>query len=201
MSNEIQEVRPMIRTSAAVVTAAVAGLLALSACGIKHDAAQPNTAPAVERPAANSAVPKLAVAQVGSLGSVVTDQNGRTLYRFDMDKAKPPVSNCNDDCAVAWPPVLVTDLSEVQLANVDKSLVGTVARQDGGKQLTLGGWALYRYLADKKAGDAKGQGVGGTWFAATPDGKKAAAKPAAQPTKPGTTKPAPAPATDPGYGY
>jgi predicted lipoprotein with Yx(FWY)xxD motif len=191
----------MIRMSAAVVVAA-AGLLALSGCSAKTGAAQENTAPAVQQPAADSASPKLAVAQVGSLGSVVTDQNGRTLYRFDMDKAKPPVSNCNDDCAVAWPPVLVTDLSEVQLSNVNKSLVGTVDRKDGGKQLTLGGWALYRYLDDKKAGDAKGQGIGGTWFAATPEGKKAAAKPAPQPTKPGTTKPAPpAPATDPGYGY
>jgi predicted lipoprotein with Yx(FWY)xxD motif len=199
----------MIRTSAAIVSAAAAGLLALSGCSAKSGDAQENTEPAVEQPVADSSAPKLAVAQLGSLGSVVTDQNGRTLYRFDMDKAKPSVSNCNDDCAVAWPPVLVTDLSEVQLASVNKSLVGTVDRKDGGKQLTLGGWALYRYLDDKKAGDAKGQGIGGTWFAATPEGKKAAAKAAPQTTKPQTTKPQttkpeapkPAPATDPGYGY
>jgi predicted lipoprotein with Yx(FWY)xxD motif len=188
----------MIRTSAGIVAVAVAGLLALSACSARNEAAQQGTAPAApaaQQPAVNSSAPRLAVAQVGSLGSVVTDQNGRTLYRFDRDTPKPPVSNCYEDCAVAWPPVLVTDLSEVQLSNVNKSLVGTVARQDGTKQLTLGGWALYRYLADKKAGDAKGQGIGGTWFASTPEGKKAAAKPAP------TSDPKPAPQTDPGYGY
>ena len=192
----------MTRTFAAI-TVAVAGLLALSACGGPKGATLRDTEPAVQQPAGDSQSVKLAVAQVGSLGSVVTDQNGRTLYRFDKDKAKPSVSNCKEDCAVAWPPVLVTDLSQVQLANVNKSLVGTVDREDGGKQLTLGGWPLYQYRGDKKAGDAKGQGVNGAWFASTPEGKKA--QPAAKPqtTKPETTttKPAPPPATDPGYGY
>jgi len=188
----------MIRTSAAIVGAAVAGLLALSACAPKPVAPEPQPA----EPAGDSQAVKLAAAQLGPLGSVVTDQNGRTLYRFDKDKAKPPVSNCNDDCAVAWPPVVVNDLSEVRLSNVDKSLVGIVERQDGTKQVTLAGWALYRYRDDKRAGDAKGQGVGGTWFAATPEGKKAAGKaPATTTTKPTTTTPKPAPVTDPGYGY
>jgi len=190
----------MIRTSAAIVAAAVGGLLALSACSATS--VQQDGTPVAEQPAGDSQSVKLAVAQVGSLGSVVTDQNGRTLYRFDKDKAKPSVSNCKEDCAVAWPPMVVTDLSQVQLANVDKSLVGTVAREDGSKQLTLGGWPLYQYRDDKKAGDVKGQGVNGTWFASTPEGKKAQAAAKPQTTKPETTtKPAPAPETDPGYGY
>lgn len=193
----------MIRTSAAVVGAAVAGLLALSACAAKTDAQRdpdPAAAAAAEEEAGDSQSVKLAVRQVGSLGSVVTDQNGRTLYRFDKDKAKPSASNCNEDCAVAWPPVVVTDLSEVKLSNVNKSLVGLVERQDGSKQVTLGGWPLYLFKDDKKAGDAKGQGLNGTWFASTPEGKKApAAAPKPETT---TTKPAPAaPPTDPGYGY
>jgi predicted lipoprotein with Yx(FWY)xxD motif len=168
----------MIRVSAGIV--AVVGALALSACAAKSDAGQP----VAEKPAAgDSQSVKLVVAQVGNLGSVVTDQNGHTLYRFDKDKAKPPVSNCKEDCAVAWPPMTVTDLSQVKLQNVNKSLVGVLEREDGTKQLTLGGWALYRFRDDKKAGDAKGQGMNGTWFASTPEGKKAQAKaePAPQP--------------------
>jgi predicted lipoprotein with Yx(FWY)xxD motif len=125
---------------------------------------------------------KLAAADAGTLGSVVTDQNGHTLYRFDRDKAKPSVSNCNDACAKSWLPVIVKDAGEVQLAAVDKNLVGTVSRKDGRIQLTLSGWPLYRYAEDRRAGDVNGQGVGGTWFASTPQGKKAqAAAPAPVP--------------------
>jgi predicted lipoprotein with Yx(FWY)xxD motif len=169
----------MVRVSATMVGAAVAGVLALSACGAKSEAGQPVAEQGqgqVQEASGDSQSVRLAVAQVGNLGSVVTDQNGLTLYRFDKDKAKPPVSNCKEDCAVAWPPVTVGDLSELKLANVDKGLVGVLEREDGTKQVTLAGWALYRYKDDKKAGDAKGQGINGTWFAATPEGKKAQAK-------------------------
>lgn len=30
--------------------------------------------------------------------------NQAALYRFDNDSAQPSLSNCNDDCAVRWPP-------------------------------------------------------------------------------------------------
>jgi predicted lipoprotein with Yx(FWY)xxD motif len=56
---------------------------------------------------------------------------------------------------------------------VDKALLGEVTRSDGTKQLTIGGWPMYRYAKDTKAGDTNGQGVGGTWYASAPDGKKA----------------------------
>lgn len=59
-------------------------------------------------------------------------------------------------------------------AGVGASLIGEVTRADGTKQLTVGGWPMYRYAEDAEPGDANGQGVGGTWFAAAPDGKKAA---------------------------
>jgi predicted lipoprotein with Yx(FWY)xxD motif len=39
--------------------------------------------------------------------------------------------------------------------------------------VTLGGWPLYRYSQDQVPGQATGQGVGGTWFAAAPNGSKA----------------------------
>jgi hypothetical protein len=37
-------------------------------------------------------------------------------------------------------------------------------------QLTYDGWPLYRYSGDAKPGEANGQGVGGVWFAMTPEG-------------------------------
>ncbi|MDX3188693.1 SCO0930 family lipoprotein [Streptomyces sp. MN03-5084-2B] len=177
----------MLRTRIAVsVAAAAAGLAVLTACsGV--ETAQPVVAPAAAggtgggQAAANSngqvgnAAPasnesKLVVADVADVGQVLTDQNGMTLYRFDKDTAKPPRSNCDGDCAKAWPPMLAT--GDVQVQGVDKNLVGKVTRSDGTEQITVGGWALYRYAKDTKPGDATGQGVGGAWYAANAKGGK-----------------------------
>lgn len=121
---------------------------------------------------ADAAVTSLVAAELPQLGGVVTDGSGRTLYRFDKDTAKPPRSNCESDCAVAWPPVLAQS-DDVQLQGIAQELVGTVERADGSRQVTLAGWPLYRYVKDTSPGEANGQGAGGNWFAATPQGKKA----------------------------
>ncbi|MEV4432904.1 SCO0930 family lipoprotein [Streptomyces sp. NPDC049555] len=113
----------------------------------------------------------LAVRQTADLGPVVTDSKGFTLYRFDKDTAKPPASHCDGDCAKAWPPVPAGDASAA--AGVRTGDLGAVVRADGSRQLTLAGWPVYRYAKDASPGDAKGQGVGGTWNALAPDGGKA----------------------------
>ncbi|MGW1893608.1 SCO0930 family lipoprotein [Streptomyces sp. NPDC002004] len=122
---------------------------------------------------------QLAVWNSKELGKVLTDSAGWTLYRFDKDTAEPPASNCDGDCAKAWP-VVPAD-GAMAAPGVDPSLLGSVTRKDGSKQLTIDGWPMYRYAKDKKPGDVKGQGVGGIWWAAAPDGKKAS---------PGSAKPA-----------
>ncbi|MER7817477.1 SCO0930 family lipoprotein [Streptomyces sp. NPDC096153] len=115
---------------------------------------------------------QLAVWESKKLGKVLTDSEGLTLYRFDKDSVDPVTSNCNGDCAKAWPVVAAGDVTPAP--GTDASLIGSVTRADGTKQLTVGGWPMYRYAKDTKPGDANGQGVGGTWFASAPDGKKAA---------------------------
>ncbi|CAL9622308.1 SCO0930 family lipoprotein [Streptomyces sp. enrichment culture] len=125
---------------------------------------------AAAQPAAESAG-RLAVSANAELGQVLTDGAGRTLYRFDQDTAEPPKTNCDGDCAAAWPPVLADDASAGE--GVDPQMLGEVTRPDGTKQLTIGGWPAYRYAKDLNPGDVKGQGVKGTWFALAPDGKKA----------------------------
>lgn len=114
---------------------------------------------------------QLNVANNPDLGKVLSDGAGLTLYRFDADTANPPKSNCDGDCATAWPPVPANDATAG--AGIDKSLLGEVTRTDGTKQLTIGGWPAYRYAKDVNAGDVNGQGVGGKWYALAPDGKKA----------------------------
>jgi predicted lipoprotein with Yx(FWY)xxD motif len=168
----------MIRTRTAILVAgAAAVLLTLSACSggdYGSGVAPANQPQSAKQEVSQAGGVKLAVAQVGNLGQVVTDQNGLTLYRFDKDKAKPSVSTCKDACAETWPPAL-GDSANLQLQGVDAALVGAVTRADGTKQLTLNGWPLYTYAKDTAAGEAKGQGVGKTWFAVTPQGKKAQA--------------------------
>ncbi|MFD4525868.1 SCO0930 family lipoprotein [Streptomyces sp. NPDC058470] len=113
----------------------------------------------------------LTVAKNATLGEVLTDNAGFTLYRFDKDTAEPPKSTCEGDCATAWPPVPADGATAA--TGVDAALLGEVTRADGSKQLTVGGWPMYRYAKDTKAGDTIGQGVGETWFASAPTGKKA----------------------------
>ncbi|WP_371495935.1 hypothetical protein OG871_09610 [Kitasatospora sp. NBC_00374] len=181
---------------AAVFAAATVAVLALvTACDPDGDpAGSAAPAPAASSGAAQTPAPAdgggkaaLQTATSGTLGTIVTDATGYTLYRFDKDTAKPSASNCNGACATTWPPATATD--NPQLKGIDSKLVGTVTRADGSKQLTLNGWPLYRYAQDTKPGDTKGQGVGGTWFASTPTGTKA-----------GATAASPSP-SDSGYGY
>jgi predicted lipoprotein with Yx(FWY)xxD motif len=180
---------------AITMTAAGLGLGAVAACGAQGGAvsgdavanqaqAQPAAAAPYDAPANNSTgvgvqATRLAATEAGSLGQIVTDGDGRSVYRFDKDTAKPPQSNCAGDCAVNWPPLLTTDPASIAVEGIDKALIGEVARADGTKQVTIGGWPAYRFAKDAAAGDVKGQGVGGTWFAFTPAGKKASDKNAA----------------------
>jgi predicted lipoprotein with Yx(FWY)xxD motif len=127
--------------------------------------------PAGERAAAASTGATLSTAAAPGLGTIVTDADGFTLYRFDRDKAEPSMTNCLAACAETWPPAVVTT-DKLTLNGVHPSVVGTILRADGTRQLTINGWPVYGYAGDKAQGDVKGQGIGGTWFAVTPAGGK-----------------------------
>jgi predicted lipoprotein with Yx(FWY)xxD motif len=107
---------------------------------------------------------------VPKMGNVVTDAKNWVLYRFDKDSANPPTSNCTGKCAEIWPPVLTDGNPDIQ--GIDPDLVGTLTRADGSTQLTIDGWAVYRYIGDTKPGQWKGQFVSGTWWVIAPDGKR-----------------------------
>lgn len=170
---------PMKRT--VILAGALAALTACAPAGTNatgNPAAEPVAAAVEASPeaAAEAEVPdvpltkELVGKKVPRMGEVVTDEEGWVLYRFDKDTANPPTSNCVDECERIWPPVY-TD-GKPNLKGVSDDVVGTVTRQDGTKQVTLDGWPVYRYIGDKKPGQWKGQGVGGTWFVVQPDGKK-----------------------------
>ncbi|TCC49572.1 hypothetical protein E0H73_42260 [Kribbella pittospori] len=177
-----------MKRTALVLGTAVLGLSTLTACGGGASATSSTPAPSPSASAAPStpavAGAALSTATVGSLGTIVVDGTGRTLYVYDVDTAKPSKSNCNGSCATAWPP-LTAGTGTPKLSGVDASLVGTVTRSDGSKQVTLAGWPLYYYANDAKAGDTTGQAVGGTWWVVGPDGKKITTQASSSPSNSG----------------
>jgi predicted lipoprotein with Yx(FWY)xxD motif len=162
------------------------GLLGLTACGSGSSGPVSAPPPDQQQAQANGPRPNLVAQEVGTIGVVLTDQEGKTLYRFDKDTAKPAVSNCYDDCAKKWPPLLAEG-KQLTFTGVDEKAIGTVTRKDGTKQVTVNGWPMYTFAKDTAPGEYNGQGQGGTWFAATPEGKKA------QGTAPGGSQPPQAP--------
>jgi predicted lipoprotein with Yx(FWY)xxD motif len=115
---------------------------------------------------------ELTSGSANGLNPIVHDGAGFTLYRFDKDTASPSKSNCDGACAVTWPPVLVRPGSKIFVNGVPKSKVGVVKRTDGTLQVTIGGWPIYRFSKDTGPGQTNGEGVGGTWFAVSPEGQK-----------------------------
>ena len=99
------------------------------------------------------------------LGSILVDAEGFTLYVFTNDTEG--TSTCYDDCAANWPAVPGDTAIG---ADLDASLFGTTARDDGSEQLTVNGMPLYRFTPDEAPGDVNGQGVGGVWFVVGADG-------------------------------
>ncbi|GAB3862790.1 hypothetical protein ACFPIJ_55345 [Dactylosporangium cerinum] len=131
------------------------------------------TTSAAASPSAAANVAGVKVHEDATLGKVVTDWKGWTLYRFEKDTPKPPKSNCEADCLAKWP--YVPYVENMKIEGVDQKLIGKVTRSDGSLQLTINSWPAYRFAGDTKVGETKGQGVGGVWFAFTPEGKKAQA--------------------------
>jgi predicted lipoprotein with Yx(FWY)xxD motif len=169
-------------------------LLVSAACG--SSAATPSTttgAGSVTTSAGASGSGQVAVARVGSFGPVLVDKAGMTLYRYTPDGMDRSV--CTGGCASLWPPLTVPAGTSAATGGngVPSSNLGIIARADGTHQITYKGMPLYTYTGDTKAGEASGQGVGGTWFVVT---ATSTSSPPAGGTSPSTTaKPSG------GYGY
>ncbi len=96
-----------------------------------------------------------------SMGKILTDDKGMTLYTYDKDTKGASMSTCVDKCIAAWPPFLAADGA---MASGDWTIVN-VKDKDGmmKKMWAYDGWPLYYFVKDKAAGDTTGDGVGGVW--------------------------------------
>jgi len=147
---------------------AVSMLLAACSTSVQANQAATPTTPAVAQPvvAAQEAVVNLATDP--TLGKILVDGKGMTLYMFTKDD--PDRSNCDASCLANWPPLLTQGKPSLG-EGVDDALVGSATLADGTKIVTYNHMPLYYFIKDAKAGDTSGQGVGSVWYTVTPDGK------------------------------
>jgi predicted lipoprotein with Yx(FWY)xxD motif len=119
------------------------------------------------RPARAQSTPTVMVAQNATLGAILTDTNGYTLYIFMRDTAGAGVSNCTGGCARTWPPFQLP-VGDLTLPDGVGGTLDVIMRDDGSPQVTYNGMPLYYYANDANPGDTNGEGIGNVWFAATP---------------------------------
>ena len=134
--------------------------------GIYGSSASPTPTSATPSASAPAAAASVIVTQNMSLGPILTDPSGRTLYQFLPEKGGKIV--CTGACLPAWPAYLSS--STVAGAGVTGTL-GLITRPEGGQQVTYNTWPLYYFVNDKGPDQTNGQGIvafGGKWLAATP---------------------------------
>jgi predicted lipoprotein with Yx(FWY)xxD motif len=147
--------------------------VAVAACGGGDDEGSGTAAPAAPTTAAQAANGATVAVASSSLGDILVDADGRTLYAFTRDKGDQ--SACSGECASNWPALTGTATAGT---GVQAALLSTATQANGDDQVTYGGRPLYYFAGDAKAGDTNGQGVGSVWFAVSADGELVQEKPA-----------------------
>jgi predicted lipoprotein with Yx(FWY)xxD motif len=138
----------------------IALVLGIAACGSANPARNPGRAAGIT----------LSASTTPTLGQILIDPTGRTLYIFALDTGS--TSKCADACAAAWPPAVTPGPTRAG-AGVDPAKLGTTTRPDGSLEVTYGGHPLYYYAGDSKPGDATGQNLnqfGAKWYVVSPTG-------------------------------
>ena len=144
---------------------AIAGIVALSACGSKNN--HPDT-PAPK--------PVVQISASATVGNHITDVDGNSLYYFSNDFNGS--NNCSGGCAAVWPIYYAGDnLAQAALGTgLDIKDFATITTTDGKKQTTYKGWPLYYFAPNvggtnvrEAAGETKGEAVNNVWFVAKTD--------------------------------
>lgn len=147
-----------LRRKLAVSFLAAAIAVAGAACGTPPPA---NAGPRYE----------LLVGTIPGAGRVLTDGQGFTLYVYIPDHRGH--SRCSEVCTRDWPPLTLSAGTPEAVAGrgVRASLLGTVRRAGGARQVTYNRWPLYLWQGDHEPGQATGQADDmGLWYMLTPQG-------------------------------
>jgi predicted lipoprotein with Yx(FWY)xxD motif len=141
----------MFRRSLPVV--ALAALIPLLAqAQSSAPATQPNAAARPAAAAAPAPEPPIRVRN----GILVEKQLGRGVYTYTGD-TRPGFSDCDSRCTALWPPL------RVNAGDQPKGPFTIAIRPDGSKQWAWRGQPLYRWVSDRRRGDAKGDNAAGVW--------------------------------------
>src|SRR5215211_4527507 len=113
------------------------------------------------------------IARDSKYGPVLFDGRGYALYAFTRDRRGGP-SRCYGACAAAWPVYVAKGTLRAGIG-VKQSLLGTVGRRDGRRQITYNGWPLYYYVGERgRPHVILCQNVdefGGLWLVVRPSGR------------------------------
>jgi predicted lipoprotein with Yx(FWY)xxD motif len=126
------------------------------------DAAGSSTT-AARTPASGATV----VVRMTSLGNVLTDAAGKTLYLYEPDAGT--TSKVPAAVLAAWPP-LVASGTPTAGPGADAAKLRVATQPGGGKWVAYDGHLLYTFSGDHAPGDTNGQGLGGVWYAVAPTG-------------------------------
>lgn len=176
-----------IHLSSAAAVAATA--LVLAACGSSGSSGSGSSSTSASSMGGATASGTTAVKTAKtSVGTVVVDGSGRTLYLFQKDTG--PKSMCSGSCAADWPPFTAS----AKPAATGVSGLTLVKRSDGKRQVVIDGHPLYFFSGDTSAGQLNGQAVdafGAKWYVVAPTGQTITASAATSNTT----------STRSGYGY
>lgn len=84
----------------------------------------------------------------------LVDGKGMTMYYFDKDAHN--VSNCYDNCALNWPPLMAKP-------GATRDGDFTLAKHGDAYQWAYKGQPLYYWAGDQQPGHKGGDGLGGVW--------------------------------------
>ena len=135
---------------------------ALAACG---SAASSTSAPG--NGSGGSTSPTVSTGTT-TLGTVLTDARGMTLYYFLPEKSGT-LGACTGGCLTVWPPLTVS--GSPSAASAVTGTLGVVSVTVNGaatSEVTYNGWPLHTYSGDSGPGQTNGQGIENMWFAAEP---------------------------------
>jgi predicted lipoprotein with Yx(FWY)xxD motif len=107
-----------------------------------------------------------------TLGAVLVDARGRTLYLFEKDRGG--LSACNTACAQYWP-AFASRATPRAGTGVKQALLRRTKQHNGSWQVTYAGHPLYTFVGDKRPGQTSGEGLtnfGAGWYALAATGRK-----------------------------
>lgn len=107
-----------------------------------------------------------------TLGTILVDARGRTLYLFEKDSSG--MSACNTACVQYWP-ALTSRTTPRAGRGVQQSMLRLVRQHNGLRQVTYAGHPLYTFVGDEQAGQTTGEGLtnfGAGWYVVAASGRK-----------------------------